>query len=131
MALFSFFKMHWPEVASYLAPSKPSSFYRGRLPRATRENLFVRLRLRATALSFPDQIDKVLTLVADTKSAKQCLDAVVLLAHYARRVKADTEIMNAIQYGKIKIGGKIGELSPAAKPEETGRARKKLLHPVE
>lgn len=81
-------------------------------------------KFRQTALAFPDQIDRALAIVEDPKQAKNLLDAADLLAHYARRVKADTEIMNAINYGKIKIVGKIGELTPAAKPAETGRGKK-------
>jgi N6-adenosine-specific RNA methylase IME4 len=76
-----------------------------------------------TALSFPSQVDKALALLADVPSANEFMARADMLAHYARRVKVDTEVMNAIQYGKIKIAAKIGELSPPKPPDDRGQGR--------
>jgi hypothetical protein len=43
------------------------------------------------------------------------------MAHYAKRVKADTEITNAITEAKIKIQVKIAELNPRMAFDEAGR----------
>ena len=75
---------------------------------------------RRTALSFPGRVDEALALVDSVEEAQQMLHQADTLAHFARRVKADTEIVNSIQYGKLKIVAKIGELSPAMSKADAG-----------
>src|SRR5262245_14805307 len=77
-------------------------------------------QFRQTALSFPATIDEALALIDSQDKAKDLLDQADTLAHYAKRVKADTEITNAIQYGKLKIVAKLGELMPAPSAKERG-----------
>ncbi len=80
---------------------------------------------RQTALSFPDKIDAALKLVETPAQGKRMLDQADAMSHFARRIKADTEVCNAISYGKLKITARLGELLPAIPPKERGRGNKK------
>lgn len=80
---------------------------------------------RSTAMSFPDKVDQALALLSSVDDAKELLDQADLLAHYARRIKADTEVSNYIQYGKLKIIAKLGSLMPALPPQEYGEMKGK------
>src|SRR5262245_15496051 len=75
---------------------------------------------REKALTFPDAVDKALALIDTPAAGKDMLDQAAALEHYARRVNADTEIVNAIQYGKLKIIARLGELMPAPTRQESG-----------
>lgn len=79
---------------------------------------------RNTALSFPSKVDRAVALLDNIPDAKQLLDQADTLAHYAKRIDVDTEVSNAIQYGKLKIVAKLGELMPAKPPKEKGRGKK-------
>jgi N6-adenosine-specific RNA methylase IME4 len=93
-----------------------------------KDYLAVPEHFRRTALAFPGHVDKALALIGDDmNAAKHLLDQAATLEHLARRVRADTEVTNAITYGKLKIVATIGRLSPAAKPKDRGRGRKKTL----
>src|SRR5262249_39844771 len=63
---------------------------------------------------------KALALIDDPRTAKELLDKADAMAHYARRIKADDEIVNAIQKGKLKIEIKLGELDKALSAKERG-----------
>jgi ParB family chromosome partitioning protein len=89
-----------------------------------RTSLAIPDSFRQTALAFPEKIDRALAVLNDPRVAKELLHRADALCHYAARVKADTEIVNLIQYGKIKIQARIGELCPATPPEERGRGKK-------
>jgi len=67
---------------------------------------------RNTALSFPKKITQALALLDDPEVAAEMLAKAETMAHYARRVRVDTEVINAIQYGKLLIQAKLGELMP-------------------
>jgi hypothetical protein len=76
-----------------------------------------------TALAFPEQVDQALALVDDPGVVAEMLHRAEMLAVYGRRVKADTEVMNAINFGKLKIIDKIGELMPPRPPDDRGQGR--------
>jgi ParB family chromosome partitioning protein len=86
----------------------------------SRQLLAIPDQFRQTALSFPARIDEALALIDSPDQAKGLLDQADTLAYFAKRVKADTEITNAIQYGKLKIVAKLGELMPAPSASERG-----------
>lgn len=86
----------------------------------TQQLLAVPDAFRQTALAFPAKIDLALVLVDTVEEAKDLMAKAAAMEHYAKRVKADTEIMNAIGYGKLKIVAKLGELMPPATPQERG-----------
>jgi len=75
---------------------------------------------RKTALGFPDKAEQAIALIDTPEAAKDLLDRAQALEVYARRVKLDTEALNAIQYGKLLITAKLGELLPAGGPSERG-----------
>ena len=50
------------------------------------------------------------------EAAKELLDRAESLAVWARRIKADTEAINAIQEGKLLIVARLGELLPRGEP---------------
>jgi len=75
---------------------------------------------RATALSFPDKVGQAFALVETLEQAAELLDRAEVMSQFARRVRADTETINAVQFGKLLIVGKYGELLEAPTPAERG-----------
>jgi len=81
---------------------------------------------RKAALAFPDRVKGALKLVDDPQVASAYLDRAEMLSQFARRVRADTNSINAIQYGKLLIMAKFGQLLPSpTPPEKRGRGHKK------
>jgi ParB family chromosome partitioning protein len=78
---------------------------------------------RETALAFPDKMATALALLDDPVDVADLLSKAGALADYCKRIKADTEITNAITFGKLKIIARLGELMPAAPPGERGQGR--------
>jgi phage N-6-adenine-methyltransferase len=76
-----------------------------------------------TALAFPGQVDQALALVDNPRVAAELMARADMLTHYAKRVKADKQVMNAIGFGRLKIAAKIGELNPPRPPEDRGQGR--------
>lgn len=70
---------------------------------------------RETALASPDQIRQALATVDTATEASGVLDKTDTMATYARRVRADTETINALQFAKLLIIAKLAELMPRAK----------------
>lgn len=62
------------------------------------------------ALGFPDKIKQALALLESPEDAADMVKKADTMAHYARRVRADIEVINAIQYGKLLVIDKLGEL---------------------
>ena len=79
---------------------------------------------RKTALAFPDKVSQALALIDAPEEAAELLDRAEVMAQFARRVRADTEVINAIQYGKLRIVAKYGELLPDGRGSH-GRGRPK------
>jgi phage N-6-adenine-methyltransferase len=76
----------------------------------------------ASVQAFPAKVDEALALVSGSEDAVKLLHEADTLAHFAARVKADTQTINCIQYGKLKIVNKLGELMPRG--EKQGRGKK-------
>jgi hypothetical protein len=55
---------------------------------------------RNVALAFPDKVRGALELVIDPQMASTFLDQAEMLSQFARRVRADTNSINSIQYDK-------------------------------
>jgi site-specific DNA-methyltransferase (adenine-specific) len=94
-----------------------------------KRSLAVPSAFRQTALAFPEKVKHALALIDSPAGAKELLDQADTLVHYANRIKADTATVNAIQYGKLQIAARLGELLPATPRNETGRGNKKVLIP--
>ena len=75
---------------------------------------------RATALAFPDKVQRALALVETAEEAAELLNKAEVMAQFARRVRADTETINAVQFGKLLIVAKLGELLGSPTPAERG-----------
>jgi ParB family chromosome partitioning protein len=73
------------------------------------------------ALAFPANVEKALALVSDTRVVEDFLHRADAMARLAKRIKADTKIVNSIQHGKLKIVARWAELNPAKSREETGK----------
>jgi hypothetical protein len=80
---------------------------------------------RAIALAFPQQVERALARLDTAAGAKELLDRSTVLEQYARRIKEDTETINAIAFGKLKIAAKLGELMAPTPRAATGRGHKK------
>ena len=76
------------------------------------------------ALAIPDQIDRLLSTISSSDGAIDALDKMETMASFARRIKTDTSVINAIQYGKIKLVAKLAEMMPR---EKGGRGKKTPL----
>ncbi len=76
-------------------------------------------------LSFPSRVDQVLSKISTVEEAKELLDQAVTMQAYVEQLKAGVEIGRPVAFGILKIKAKIGELTPAKSPKETGRGKKK------
>lgn len=76
---------------------------------------------RRTALAFPEATKRAVAMLDDPAEAGDLLAKADTLAQFARRVRADTETINAIQYGKLLIEARLGALLPRGKG---GRGKK-------
>lgn len=82
---------------------------------------------RETALAIPGKVDRALAMLGDDDigPAKDLLDGVSTMAQYARRVKEDTECINAIEYGKLKVVVRLGAmLKPLTTKERASKGGK-------
>jgi hypothetical protein len=75
---------------------------------------------RDKALAIPDIVSRALAGAATGEEVRHLLDGVDLLAQYARKIKADTKVVNAIQYGRLKVIARYGELDARMTPQERG-----------
>jgi ParB family chromosome partitioning protein len=75
-----------------------------------------------TALAFPGKVERVLATITDVWDAKGLLDKAETMAQYAKRIKADDDICNSIQYGKLLIVDKLGDMLKAK--SKRGKAKK-------
>lgn len=74
-----------------------------------------------TAKQFPANVDQALALLDQEEDVKQLLDQADTLEFYAKRVRMDTDIVNHIQYGRLKIVAKLGELMPTEQGKRTDK----------
>ena len=86
-------------------------------------------KFRETALAFPNAIKASLATIGDATGVADMLDRAEVMAQYARRLRADTDVINALAYGKLLIGAKLGELMPGEQGKGGGRGKKKLPKP--
>ena len=88
---------------------------------------------RATALAFPAAVKMAIASIDNAGEAGGNLAKAETLAGYAKRIHATTEEVNSVQYGKLLLAAKVGELSPAGKrgpktEEDNHPAGEKLFH---
>ena len=87
---------------------------------------------RRTALAFPDKVKAVIAKMDNVDDAADGLAKAEAVANYAKRIKATTEEVNHVQYGKLLLAAKVGELSPKEKTGPKTRVshppREKLFH---
>ena len=81
---------------------------------------------RKTALAFPDAVKSHIALLSDPEVAANELAKSQVMANYGRQIKATTEEVNSVQYGKLLLAAKVGELCPA---EKRGPKPKGVNHP--
>lgn len=78
-----------------------------------------------TAMAFPKQVDQALALL--DQSPDPIGDAIDMhsranaMEHYANRIKVDNRVIKPIQYGKLKIEAKLGQLHSKPSPSEAGK----------
>ncbi len=75
---------------------------------------------REKALAIPDAVDRALAKATTEEEIKHILNGVDILAQYAKKIEADTTIVNSIQYGRLKVIARYGDLCQAIPPEESG-----------
>jgi hypothetical protein len=78
---------------------------------------------RRHALAMPDEIDRFLAGQPALDQVKQQMNGGAAYLQLARQIKADTEVINAIQLGRLKLIARWGVLNPAAPPGERGQGR--------
>lgn len=87
---------------------------------------------RQAALAFPNRIRDAIAQIDRPDLAADALAKAQAYADYAQQIKATCEEVNSIQYGKLLLAAKVGELAPAATAQERGakggRGKKKLAH---
>ncbi len=77
--------------------------------------------LRQFALAFPDKAKAAIARIEDADEAADGLAKAEAMANYVKRIKATGEEVNHIQYGKLLLAAKYGELNPAPSPTESGK----------
>jgi len=77
--------------------------------------------LATTALAFPERTRAVIAEIEHPEDAQKALAGADALVNLAKRLKADTEAVNAIQHGRLLLIGKLGALMPRGEP---GRGKK-------
>lgn len=77
-------------------------------------------KFRSTALAIPSVVDQFLATAPPSEKVKGGMDYLALQAEYARKIKSDAAVINAIEYGRLKLIARYGELNPAPSPEERG-----------
>jgi ParB family chromosome partitioning protein len=75
---------------------------------------------RDKALAIPEAIARFLAENPPVEKVKNGMDYLALQAEYAKKIKAETSVVNAIQYGRLQLIARYGELNPAPTPEERG-----------
>lgn len=73
-----------------------------------------------TALSLPSKIDRILATIRNANDAVDVIDQVEVREHFARRIKADTPILNALVCSRLKSIAAWAALSPR---ERGGRGK--------
>jgi len=94
---------------------------KGNMAETIQSYLAVPDKFRETALAFPDKIKSALALVETQGDAADLLDKAEVLSQFARRIRSDAETINAIQFGKLLVTDKFGELLKAPTPQESGK----------
>ena len=85
--------------------------------------LMLRDEFHETALAFPGMVREWIAKIEHPALAADAMAKSAALADYARRIQATTEEVNAVQYGKLLLAAKVGELCPAEKGGR-GKVRK-------
>ena len=68
---------------------------------------------REAVLAIPDRVGQFIETIDDAEAAGVALgDMEAVLESCRRRLKDDVQAINAIQYGKLLIAAKVGELLP-------------------
>lgn len=76
-----------------------------------RQLLAVPDEFRQTALAFPGKVRQAITAIDDIDEAADGLAKARAMADYAEAIKASREEINSIQYGKLLLAAKVGELA--------------------
>jgi ParB family chromosome partitioning protein len=74
----------------------------------------------AAALAIPDRVAAFLAAAPPVPVLAEAMARLDLMAQYAARIRADTDVVNAIQYGKLRIIARYGNLCPPLPPDERG-----------
>ncbi len=75
---------------------------------------------RQTALAFPDKVKAAIARITSADDAAGELAKANAVSEFAKRIKATTEEINHVEYGKLLLAAKVGELCPAASAQERG-----------
>ncbi len=68
---------------------------------------------RKTALAFPSRVKTAIAKIGNIGEAADGLAQADVVANYAKRIKATGVVVNSVQYGKLLLAAKVGELCPA------------------
>lgn len=79
----------------------------------------------SAALALPDRIDRQLAKMTPKEKAANLRQAGAML-HYARDIRANVDVVNAIQYVNLKMKASIGADNP---PSPGGRGKKTPVSP--
>ena len=71
------------------------------------------VQFHKTAVAFPSQVKIAIAKMPSAQEAADGLAQADAISEYARRIKATTEDVNHVQYGKLLLAAKVGELCPA------------------
>lgn len=86
----------------------------GRKTKPNNENaLTIPTEFEKAALAFPEQADRIIAIIESRDEAKEGVDKASAMVEYAKRIRADTRVLNAIQYGKLKLVAKLAEYLPS------------------
>lgn len=88
-------------------------------------------QFQTAALALPGQIDRVLAAIETPTEADKVDVAIEAALKLAKRLKMDTPVIDALQYARLKVVAKIGELVPAKSREESGAMKRKGGSPTE
>jgi len=88
-------------------------------------DLALPVQFHKTAVAFPSQVKMAIAKMPSAQEAADGLAQADAISEYARRIKATTEEVNHIQYGKLLLAAKVGELCPA---EVGGRGKTRTQH---
>jgi len=78
-------------------------------------------QFRKAALALPDRVKAALPSLVTAIQAADALAKADAMSHYARRIRSDTESVNAINLVKLLLQGRLGELLAPPTPQDAGK----------